>query len=107
MLDANIKAQLEQYLQMLESDILLKVSAGEDKASHDMLSLVDQLATMSPRIKVENTELERTPSFSVNRIGEDTGITFAGVPLGHEFTSLVLALLRRLLYDTRRASGDA
>ena len=77
MLDANIKAQLEQYLQMLESDILLKVSAGEDKASHDMLSLVDQLATMSPRIKVENTELERTPSFSVNRIGEDTGITFA------------------------------
>ncbi|GLI84612.1 alkyl hydroperoxide reductase subunit F [Rossellomorea marisflavi] len=94
MLDANIKAQLEQYLQMLESDILLKVSAGEDKVSHDMLSLVDQLATMSPRIKVENTELERTPSFSVNRIGEDTGITFAGVPLGHEFTSLVLALLQ-------------
>ncbi|KQU58693.1 alkyl hydroperoxide reductase subunit F [Rossellomorea marisflavi] len=94
MLDANIKAQLEQYLQMLESDILLKVSAGDDKVSHDMLSLVDQLATMSPRIKVENTELERTPSFSVNRIGEDTGITFAGVPLGHEFTSLVLALLQ-------------
>ncbi|MEW4328807.1 alkyl hydroperoxide reductase subunit F [Rossellomorea marisflavi] len=94
MLDATIKAQLEQYLQMLESDILLKVSAGEDKVSQDMLSLVDQLATMSPRIKVENTELERTPSFSVNRIGEDTGITFAGVPLGHEFTSLVLALLQ-------------
>ncbi|MBV6684702.1 alkyl hydroperoxide reductase subunit F [Rossellomorea sp. RS05] len=94
MLDANIKAQLEQYLQMLESDILLKISAGDDKVSHDMLSLVDQLATMSPRIKVENTELERTPSFSVNRIGEDTGITFAGVPLGHEFTSLVLALLQ-------------
>lgn len=94
MLDANIKAQLEQYLQMLESDILLKVSAGEDKVSQDMLSLVDQLATMSSRIKVENTELERTPSFSVNRIGEDTGITFAGVPLGHEFTSLVLALLQ-------------
>ena len=40
------------------------------------------------------TELERTPSFSVNRIGEDTGITFAGVPLGHEFTSLVFALLQ-------------
>ncbi|MEW4285984.1 alkyl hydroperoxide reductase subunit F [Priestia koreensis] len=94
LLDANIKAQLEQYLQMLESDILLKVSAGEDKVSHDMLALVDELATMSSRIKVEKTELERTPSFSVNRIGEDTGITFAGVPLGHEFTSLVLALLQ-------------
>ncbi|WP_110112714.1 alkyl hydroperoxide reductase subunit F [Bacillus sp. CGMCC 1.16541] len=94
LLDANIKAQLDQYLQLLESDIVLKVSAGEDKVSRDMLLLVDELATMSPRIKIENTELERTPSFSVNRIGEDTGVTFAGVPLGHEFTSLVLALLQ-------------
>src|SRR5699024_12315826 len=55
---------------------------------------VDELATMSYKIKVENTILERTPSFSVNRGGEDTGIAFAGVPLGHEFTSLVLALLQ-------------
>ncbi|USY55129.1 alkyl hydroperoxide reductase subunit F [Bacillus sp. 1780r2a1] len=94
LLDANIKAQLDQYLQLLESDIVLKVSAGEDKVSRDMLSLVDELATMSSRIKVEKAELERTPSFSVNRIGEDTGVTFAGVPLGHEFTSLVLALLQ-------------
>ncbi|MEE6134263.1 alkyl hydroperoxide reductase subunit F [Priestia sp. GS2] len=94
LLDANIKAQLDQYLQLLESDIVLKVSAREDKVSRDMLSLVDELATMSSRIKVEKAELERTPSFSVNRIGEDTGVTFAGVPLGHEFTSLVLALLQ-------------
>ncbi|CAM3615984.1 alkyl hydroperoxide reductase subunit F [Brevibacillus invocatus] len=94
MLDADIKAQLEQYLQLLESDILLKVSAGSDKVSNEMNLLVDQLATISPKIKVEQTDLSRTPSFSVNRIGEDTGVTFAGVPLGHEFTSLVLALLQ-------------
>lgn len=94
MLDADIKAQLEQYLQLLESDILLKVSAGSDKVSNEMNVLVDQLATISPKIKVEQTDLSRTPSFSVNRIGEDTGVTFAGVPLGHEFTSLVLALLQ-------------
>ncbi|MFO1446107.1 alkyl hydroperoxide reductase subunit F [Bacillus sp. Bva_UNVM-123] len=93
-LDADIKAQLAQYLQMMEGDVLLKVSAGSDEVSRDMLALVDEIATMSPRIKVENTQLQRTPSFSVNRIGEDTGITFAGVPLGHEFTSLVLALLQ-------------
>jgi NADH-dependent peroxiredoxin subunit F len=94
LLDADIKAQLEQYLQMMEGDVLLKVSAGSDDVSRDMLALVDELATMSPRIKVEKAELERTPSFSVNRIGEDTGIVFAGIPLGHEFTSLVLALLQ-------------
>ncbi len=93
-LDAEIKAQLEQYLQLMEGDVLLKVSAGSDKVSNDMLALVDELATMSPRIKVEKTTLQRTPSFSVNRIGEDTGVIFAGIPLGHEFTSLVLALLQ-------------
>jgi len=94
LLDADIKAQLSQYLQLMEGDILLKVSAGTDDVSRDMLLLIDELATMSSHIKVEKTVLERTPSFSVNRIGEDTGVTFAGIPLGHEFTSLVLALLQ-------------
>jgi NADH-dependent peroxiredoxin subunit F len=93
-LDADIKAQLAQYLELMEGNVLLKVSAGSDDVSRDMLALVDELATMSLKIKVENSELPKTPSFSVNRIGEDTGVTFAGIPLGHEFTSLVLALLQ-------------
>lgn len=78
----------------MENDILLKVSAGDDNVSKDMLALVDELATMSSKITVEKVELERTPSFSVNRPDEDTGVVFAGIPLGHEFTSLVLALLQ-------------
>ncbi|MEH7110060.1 alkyl hydroperoxide reductase subunit F [Bacillus sp. JJ1764] len=94
LLDTEIKAQLAQYLQLMEGDVLLKVSTGEDAVSRDMLSLVDELTSMSSNVKVEKVQLERTPSFSVNRIGEDTGVTFAGVPLGHEFTSLVLALLQ-------------
>ncbi|MGA4499239.1 alkyl hydroperoxide reductase subunit F [Bacillus bombysepticus] len=93
-LDADIKTQLSQYLQLMENDILLKVSAGDDNVSKDMLALVDELATMSSKITVEKVELERTPSFSVNRPVEDTGVVFAGIPLGHEFTSLVLALLQ-------------
>ncbi|MGK0536412.1 alkyl hydroperoxide reductase subunit F [Bacillus sp. 'calajunan'] len=93
-LDADIKTQLSQYLQLMENDILLKVSAGDDDVSKDMLALVDELATMSSKITVEKVGLERTPSFSVNRPGEDTGVVFAGIPLGHEFTSLVLALLQ-------------
>ncbi|MCM3441870.1 alkyl hydroperoxide reductase subunit F [Metabacillus halosaccharovorans] len=93
-LDTEIKAQLGQYLQMLEGNIVLKVSAGDDKISTDMLELVNELASMSSKITVEKAELTRTPSFSVNRVGEDTGVTFAGIPLGHEFTSLVLALLQ-------------
>ncbi|MCR8642899.1 alkyl hydroperoxide reductase subunit F [Paenibacillus sp. N1-5-1-14] len=93
-LDNEIKSQLEQYLQLLESDIVLKVSAGEDNASAEMMELINELSGMSSRITVEKVELSRTPSFSVNRVGEDTGVIFAGTPLGHEFTSLVLALLQ-------------
>ncbi|ERN51614.1 alkyl hydroperoxide reductase subunit F [Alkalihalophilus marmarensis] len=94
LLEADVKAQLNEYLKLLEGDILLKVSAGDDSVSKDMLALVDELASMSSKISVRQAELERTPSFSVNRIGEETGVTFAGIPLGHEFTSLVLALLQ-------------
>ncbi|WP_340005150.1 alkyl hydroperoxide reductase subunit F [Paenibacillus sp. FSL K6-0276] len=93
-LDQEIKAQLAQYLELLEGDVVLKVSAGADEASQEMAQLVDEISIMSTRITVEKTELPRTPSFSVNRVGEDTGVTFAGTPLGHEFTSLVLALLQ-------------
>lgn len=94
MLEAAIKQQLDQYLQLMEDDVVLRVSAGEDKVSNEMLELVNELASMSSRISVERATLERTPSFSVNRPSEETGIVFAGIPLGHEFTSLVLALLQ-------------
>lgn len=93
-LDQDIKNQLAQYLQMLEGDIVLKVSAGDDDASAEMLALVEEISSMSSQITLEKTQLSRTPSFSVNRVGEDTGVIFAGTPLGHEFTSLVLALLQ-------------
>ncbi|SCW65834.1 alkyl hydroperoxide reductase subunit F [Paenibacillus tianmuensis] len=93
-LDADIRAQLSQYLQLMEGDVQIQVSAGSDAVSHEMLELVDEIASLSSKITVERTELSRTPSFSVNRAGEDTGVVFAGIPLGHEFTSLVLALLQ-------------
>lgn len=95
MLDNQIKAQLQQYLTMLEGDLLIKVSVADDKTSQDMLNLVEELEKMSPHITVQHALLERTPSFSVNKAGaEESGIVFAGLPLGHEFTSLVLALLQ-------------
>jgi alkyl hydroperoxide reductase subunit F len=93
-LDAEIKSQLVQYLELLEGDVQLNVSAGDDPVSQQMLELAEELARLSPRIRWERAQLPRTPSFSVNRPGEDTGIVFAGLPLGHEFTSLVLALLQ-------------
>lgn len=94
LLDAEIKSQLNQYLGLMEGDVLLKVSAGPDNTSKDMLAFLDEVSNMSTKITVEKTVLSRTPSFSVNRVGEDTGVIFAGVPLGHEFSSFILALLQ-------------
>ena len=59
-----------------------------------MAALVDELASDVRKYSCKKTELNRTPSFSVNRPDADTGITFAAIPLGHEFTSLILALLQ-------------
>lgn len=93
-LDADIKEQLAEYLKLMEDEVLIKVSHGTDQVSNDMVDLVNELAAMSSQIKIERSDLPKTPSFSIDRVGEETGITFAGIPLGHEFTSLVLALLQ-------------
>ena len=116
MLDAEIKKQLAEYLQLLENDVLIKISEGSDSVSMDMKALIDELTALSPRIKTEQVKLPRTPSFSINRVEEDTGVAFAGIPLGHEFTSLVLALLQvsgrapkvdgKLIDQVKRIKGE-
>ncbi len=94
MLDKNLKEQLASYLNMLENDIIIKTSIGNDKTSLEVAELIDEISSMSSKIHMEDVKLKRIPSFSINRMNEDTGVTFAGVPLGHEFSSLVLALLQ-------------
>lgn len=93
-LDNDIKQQLSEYLKLMEGDVRLTVSTGSDSISGDMISLIDEICALSPKIRIEKSTLARTPSFGVNKTDEDTGIVFAGIPLGHEFTSLVLALLQ-------------
>lgn len=95
MLDAGIKQQLQAYLEKVQKPIVLKASTDQSKAGVEMQDLLEQINSMSDKISLENAELPRTPSFSVERVdGSVTGVAFAGVPLGHEFTSLVLALLQ-------------
>jgi alkyl hydroperoxide reductase subunit F len=88
-LDQTIRSQLEQYLKLLEGPVSITVRAGLDETSQEMLALVHEIADMTDLITVEPGQLPRTPSF---RVGDR--ITFAGVPTGHEFTSLILALLQ-------------
>lgn len=94
MLNDQLKSQLQQLLQLMEGDVVLKASLGADDKSNELKELLDEVSAVSSHITIEETDLKRTPSFSVNRPGEETGITFAGLPMGHEFNSLVLALLQ-------------
>ncbi|MEB6229984.1 alkyl hydroperoxide reductase subunit F [Staphylococcus xylosus] len=94
MLNDQLKSQLQQLLQLMEGDVVLKASLGADDKSNELKELLDEISAASSHITIEETDLKRTPSFSVNRPGEETGITFAGLPMGHEFNSLVLALLQ-------------
>ncbi|MES2633972.1 MAG: alkyl hydroperoxide reductase subunit F [Pseudomonadota bacterium] len=96
MLEATLKAQLASYLQRISQPVEIVASLDDTPASADMRELLKDIAEASPLMKVSETRggPYRTPSFSVNRPGEDHGPRFAGLPMGHEFTSLVLALLQ-------------
>ena len=96
MLDANLKTQLKAYLEKLVLPIEIVASLDATDKSQEMLTLLKDVAALSERITLTEQpgDGERAPSFSVNRVGGDIGIRFAGIPMGHEFTSLVLALLQ-------------
>lgn len=86
MLGTQIKQQLEQYLQLMEGPVTIKFDAGNNA---EMKELLNELASLSSNINLVNAEMPRVPSF---QIGDR--VTFAGVPMGHEFTSLIMALLQ-------------
>ena len=96
MLDANLKSQLQTYLEKVSQPIEIVASLDDSDKSREMQALLQDIAGLSSRITlIEHREDgERVPSFSLNRAGSNMGIRFAGIPLGHEFTSLVLALLQ-------------
>ena len=94
MLNADLKQQLQQLLELMEGDVEFVASLGSDDKSNELKELLNEIAEMSAHITITEKSLKRTPSFSVNRPGEETGITFAGITLGHEFNSLVLAILQ-------------
>lgn len=93
-LDEAIREQLEEYLKLMEGEVSIVASAGDDAVSEEMMGLLTELSGMTDKISLSNDTLERTPSFRMSRPDGSVSITFAGVPLGHEFSSLVLALLQ-------------
>ena len=94
MLNADLKQQLQQLLGLMEGDVEFRASIASDDKSKELKELLDEIAEMSEHITIVEKELKRTPSFSVSKPDEEAGVTFAGIPLGHEFNSLVLAILQ-------------
>ena len=95
MLDDNLKQQLKAYLQNITQPIELVASLGEDAKSAEMNTLLEEIAALSDKVSVvRKDDDKRRPSFMIRRVGTDIGVRFAGLPMGHEFTSLVLALLQ-------------
>lgn len=95
MLDANLKTQLRSYLTNLKHHIELTASVDDSAKSGEMLALLHDIASLNDKVAIKEVrdDAERKPSFRVNRPGENISVRFAGLPMGHEFTSLVLALL--------------
>jgi alkyl hydroperoxide reductase subunit F len=96
MLDTKLQSQLKAYLEKVTLPIEIVVSLADDAKSREMQSLLQEIKALSDKISLQERydDDERKPSFSINRVGSDMGIRFAGIPMGHEFTSLVLALLQ-------------
>ncbi len=96
MLDAAIKNQLQAYLGKVSHDVEIIASLDNGEKSQEMRAMLQDIVRLSPRLTYveRNDDHERKPSFALNRKGSQMGVRFAGIPMGHEFTSLVLALLQ-------------
>ena len=96
MLDDTLKTQLKAYLERLQRPVELVATLDDSSTSAELRELLQDIRAQSDKVTVvEKNDLDvRKPSFLITNPGTDTGVRFAGVPLGHEFTSLVLALLQ-------------
>jgi alkyl hydroperoxide reductase subunit F len=105
MLDTNLKTQLQAYLEKLVQPIELAASLDDSAKSAELNELLTEIASLSDKITlVRRDDDARKPSFAINRVGTDVSVRFAGIPLGHEFSSLVLALLQVGGYPSKAAA---
>ena len=96
MLDTNTKTQLQGYLERISQPVEIVASLDGGEKSQEMLELLNDIESVSSLVKIEplRDETQIKPSFALRRPGAAAQVRFAGVPMGHEFTSLVLALLQ-------------
>lgn len=94
MLTEELKNGLKQYLALLESDLEIFLSIDESENSKKLESFITEVTTLTNRITISKKSLKYIPSFEIFSKEKNTSVTFAGIPLGHEFESFVIALLQ-------------
>jgi len=96
MLDASIREQLRAYMEKLQHPIELVAAYDDSPKSQELKELLEEIEPMSDKIglRTDTATDVRRPSFAIQRVGTDISVRFAGIPMGHEFSSLVLALLQ-------------
>lgn len=99
MLDAQLTQQLAQHLTLLRHPVELAAALDDSPKSRQLEELLTEVAALSDKITVTerdtvHPEDVRKPSFAIRRAGTDVEVRFAAIPLGHELTSFVLALLQ-------------
>ena len=96
MLDMNLKSQLKGYLGRISQPVEIVASVDDSDKSREMLELLSDIQSVSGLVSVTESrgDAEVKPSFALRRPGSAPHVRFAGLPMGHEFTSLVLALLQ-------------
>jgi alkyl hydroperoxide reductase subunit F len=101
-LDSNIKTQLKAYFEKIVSPIILTASLDDSETSAQMLELLNEVAEQSDKLSVlSNGTSSRIPSFTVGKENTAAHITFSGLPMGHEMTSFILAILQASGYPPK------
>lgn len=95
MLDINIQTQLKAYFEKIVEPIVLTATLDDSSKSTEMLALLNQVAELSDKISLKNDGTnQQVPSFNISKVDSDARVTFSGLPMGHEMTSFILAILQ-------------
>ena len=94
MLDNNLKNQLAQYFNLLKTEVTIGLAVDESESSKKVKEFIEEVASLSKLIKIEQKDLTYKPSFELKGSFDHGRIIFAGLPLGHEFASFALAMLQ-------------
>lgn len=95
MLDESTKEQVKQYFERIQNPVNIRLFSGDHEKREELIDFLNDIVSLSSKISLEHSDDKNDGlRFSILSEGKPTGIEFSGIPMGHEFTSLILAILQ-------------